>query len=284
MSAPRTTPREKAAALLSLHTRGSLLILPNVWDVVGARILEAKRYPAIATASAAISTSLGFRDGERIQRATLIEMIGRIARSVDVPVTADIESGYAKTTSALEEMIRAVIDAGVVGINIEDGIGDGGSLRPVDEQCARIAAAREAAARGGLHLVINARIDSYYVASAFAGPDEATEDAVARAAAYAGAGADCVYPIGPGDEKTVRELRARIATPINILGSPNASPLPVLESIGVNRVSFGPFVQRTLLRQFIAIADALIERKDPSEMKNMLSRREVSEFLTDDPE
>ena len=282
--ASRTIAKEKAATLLSLHHGGRLLILPNVWDPMGARILQAKGFPAVATASAAISASLGFHDGERIKRDTLMEIVGRIARSVDVPVTADIESGYARSLSDLEETIRAVIDAGAVGINIEDGLEDGGSLRPVDDQCERIAAVRAFATRQGLHLVINARIDSFYVSSVFANSDDAMEDAVLRAKAYAQAGADCVYPMGPGDEKTVRTLRARIASPINILGSANAAPLSVLESIGVNRVSFGPFVLRALLRTFVEIADALMNRKDASGMNDMLSRREVAEYLLDGPE
>lgn len=275
---------EKAAALRSLHTRGSLLVLPNVWDPLGARILQAKGYPAVATASAAISASLGFKDGERIKRSTLLDILGRIARSVEVPVTADIEGGYARTASELDDTIRAVIDAGVVGVNIEDGIGDGGALRPVDDQCARISAVRESAARRGLHLVINARIDSYHAAAVFTVTDDATEDAVSRAAAYARAGADCVYPIGPGDEKTVRVLRARIASPINILGSLDAAPLAVLESIGVNRVSFGPYVQRALLRKFVDIVDALATRKDHSGMKGMLTRAEVYKYLSEGQE
>jgi 2-methylisocitrate lyase-like PEP mutase family enzyme len=280
----RTTLRERAAMLLALHTRGSLLILPNVWDPIGARILQAKGYPAVATASAAISASLGFMDGERIKRATLIEMVARIARSVDVPVTADIEAGYAGDASELDETIRAVIDAGVVGVNIEDGLGDGGALRSMDDQCARVAAVREAAARRGLHLVINARIDSFYVSSAFASIGEAMADAIERAGAYAKAGADCVYPLGPGDEETVRKLRSSVTSPINILWTPRAAPLPVLESIGVNRVSFGPFIQRSLLRKFVDIADALRDRKDPSSIQDMLSKREIEEYLSEGPE
>jgi 2-methylisocitrate lyase-like PEP mutase family enzyme len=263
-----------------LHTRGRLLILPNVWDPLGARILQAKGFAAVATASAAVSASLGFKDGERIKRSTLLEVIGRIARSVDVPVTADIEGGYGKTISELQETIRAVVDTGVVGINIEDGLEDGGALRPLEDQCARISAVREVATRQGLHLVINARIDSYYVSSAFSSPGDATDDAVSRAEAYAKAGADCVYPIGPLDEETVRVLRARIVSPINILGTPKTA-LSLLESIGINRVSFGPFVQRALLRQFVDIADALMKQKDPSGMKGMLSRSEVAGYLLD---
>ncbi len=163
----RSGQKEKAAALLSLHTSGNLLILPNVWNPIGARILQAKGFPAVATASAAVSASLGYQDGERIKRTTLIEIIGRIARSIDVPVTADIEAGYGSTSSELEETIRAVVDAGVVGVNIEDGLEEGGELRAIEDQCGRISTMRQLTARHGLHLVINARIDTY-LSSSFA--------------------------------------------------------------------------------------------------------------------
>ncbi len=273
------TIQKKAAALLSLHSRGRLLVLPNVWSPIGARILQAKGYPAVATASAAVSASLGYKDGELIKRTTLIEIIGRIAHSVDVPVTADIEAGYGGTVSELEETISAVIDAGVVGINIEDGLEEGGVLRSVADQCERISAVRRFADRRGLHLVINARIDSYL--SAAVARDDATEDAVSRAEAYSRAGADCIYPIGPGDEETVRALRARIGSPINILGSPSAAPLSVLESIGVNRVSFGPFVFRACIRKFVDIADTLMTRGDYSGLAEMLSKGEIGQYLRD---
>src|SRR5262245_51239807 len=95
--------KEKANALLRLHDGREMLVLPNIWDPVGARILEAKGYPAVATASAAISAALGYADGEMIRRSTMIDLIGRIARSVDVPVTADIEEGFGSSISELKE-------------------------------------------------------------------------------------------------------------------------------------------------------------------------------------
>jgi 2-methylisocitrate lyase-like PEP mutase family enzyme len=275
--------KEKAARLLALHTGGRLLVLPNIWNPIGARVLQAKGYPAVATASAAVSASLGYKDGERIKRATLIDLIGRIARSVDIPVTADMESGYADTVSELEDTTRAVIEAGVVGVNIEDGPDEGGPLRPVEAQCARISAVRRRADGCGVHLVINARIDSY-LSSSFTRREEATEDAVLRAQAYSKAGADCVYPIGPGDEATVRTLRARIAAPINILATPGAAPLSALESIGVNRVSFGPFVFRACMKKLVDIAEAVMNGKDTTFMRDMLSSGEAGEYLLDGPE
>ena len=248
--------RAKAKALLSLHNSGELLVLPNVWDAIGARVLEQQGYPAIATASAAIAESLGYADGENIRLETMLGVLSRIASSVSVPVTADMESGYADTVSALQETIVRVMQSGVVGINIEDSQRGGGSLRPVAEQCARIAAIREVTARHDVHLVINARVDSF-LSNSFGSQEEKIEEAVARAKAYVEAGADCIYPIGPGDYETVSQLRKRIPAPLNILASPKAIGLAELHRLGINRVSFGPFIFRAYLSKFVAIAEEL---------------------------
>ncbi len=270
--------KEKADVLLSLHRNGKLLVLPNVWNPIGARILEKKGFPAVATASAAISASLGYQDGEKIKRSTAIDLIGRIARRVDVPVTADIETGYAECLSELEVTAQQVVDSGAVGVNIEDGLEWGGALRSIEDQCQRIATLRQYADRRGVHLVINARTDSF-VSSLFTNKEEAMEEAVARAKAFAEAGADCFYPIGPGDEATVRLLRARIKSLINILVSPTAAPLSVMQEIGVNRVSFGPYIFRSLIRKFANIADVLLANGDYSSFSDMMSRAEIGEYL-----
>jgi 2-methylisocitrate lyase-like PEP mutase family enzyme len=260
-----------------------MLVLPNIWDPIGARILEAKGYPAVATASAAVSASLGYQDGERINRSTLIDILGRIARSVDVPVTADIETGYGESLSELELTAELVIESGVVGVNIEDSLEKGAGLRSIDEQCKRISTLRQIANRHGAHLVINARVDSF-VSPSFVDGQRAMEEAVVRARAYAAAGADCIYPIGPGDEATVRMLRDRIESPINILGGPTAAPLHVLREIGINRVSFGPFVFRSCLRKFVDIVEGLGADGDYASLGNLMSREEVSEYLRSEHE
>ena len=278
MGMNRGPRKEKADVLLSLHTCGDLLVLPNVWNPIGARVLAKKGYPAVATASAALSASLGYEDGEKIRRSTLIDLIGRIAHSVDVPVTADIETGYGRSLSELEVTAEQVIESGVVGVNIEDSLGEGGALRTVEEQCQRISTLRQIADRRGLHLVINARVDSF-VSSAFASRDCAMEEAVVRARAYSAAGADCVYPMGPGDEATVRMLRGRIDSPINILVSPSSASLSVLRRIGVNRVSFGPFIFRACLRKFVNVVDTLLTSGDYSCFSDMMSRSETGEYL-----
>jgi 2-methylisocitrate lyase-like PEP mutase family enzyme len=275
--------KDKAAALLALHRAGELLVLPNIWNPIGARVLEAKGFPAVATASAALSASLGYQDGEKIQRSTLVEFLGRIARSVDVPVTADIEAGYGASLAALEETTALVVESGVVGINIEDSVQEGGVLRATAEQCERIAAVRQVAERQGVHLVINARVDTFLSAS-FPYAGHVVEEAATRARAYVDAGADCIYPIGPGDEGTVRLLREQIEAPINILASPKAAPLAVLKQIGVNRVSFGPFVFRACLRTFVDIAEAVRAQGDYACLSKMMSAGDVREYLRGDRE
>jgi 2-methylisocitrate lyase-like PEP mutase family enzyme len=270
--------KEKADVLLALHRNRKLLVLPNVWNPIGARILEQKGFPAVATASAAISASLGYQDGEKIKRATALELIGRIARSVDVPVTADMETGYGESLSELEMTAQQVLESGAVGVNIEDGLEWGGALRTIEDQCQRIATLRQYADRRGVHLVINARTDSF-VSSSLSDKEEAMEEAVKRAEAFSKAGADCFYPIGPGDEATVRLLRDRIKSPLNILVQPAAAPLSVMQDIGINRVSFGPYIFRSLMRKFADIADVLLTTGDYSCFSDMMSRAEIGEYL-----
>jgi 2-methylisocitrate lyase-like PEP mutase family enzyme len=278
----KRSQKEKAEALLSLHHDGDLLVLPNIWDPIGARILAAKGYPAIATASAAVSASLGYQDGEKIKRSTLMDLLGRIARSVDVPVTADIESGYGESLSELKLTVQQVLESGVVGVNIEDRLEPGGGLRPIEEQCRRISTLRQIADEEDVHLVINARVDSFVSPSFDA--QQAMEEVETRARAYVAAGADCIYPIGPGDEATVRILREHIESPINILASTTAAPLSVLREIGVNRVSFGPYVFRACVKKFADIAEGLRNDGDYAGISDAMSREEIVEYLRSEPE
>jgi 2-methylisocitrate lyase-like PEP mutase family enzyme len=275
--------KRKAEALLSLHRRGDTLVLLNVWDSIGARILEKKGYHAVATASAAMSASLGYQDGEKIRRSTAIDLIARVARSVAIPVTADIEMGYGKSLAELERTVEQLIESEAVGLNLEDSLKTKGrrALRALEEQCHRIAKVRQVAERKGVPLVINARVDAYFCLSI---KEDATEEAVARAKSYSEAGADCIYPIGPGDEATIRILRGRIKAPINILASPSAVPLSVLHELGVNRVSFGPFVFRSVLRKFVEIAEAVMANADYSIFGEIMTDAQVGEFLRTEPE
>lgn len=271
--------KKKAENFLSLHKSEKMLLLPNIWDPIGARTLETKGFPAVATASAAISSSLGYKDGEKIKFATHLEIIRRIADAVQVPVTADIEAGYSSDLSRLKENINKLIDTGAVGINLEDSVGKEGVLRNVEEQCERISVVREVAEKRGVHLVINARNDCF-LPKDNKSTNELISEAIKRANEYIKAGADCIYPVGVLDLETVKILRKEIKAPINILGSAKSVPLKTLQEIGINRISFGPFIFRSLLKKFSDIVDEISELGSYDSFgKNIFSFNDVQKFL-----
>jgi len=278
------TQQKKAENFLALHTQEKLLVLPNIWDPIGARILEAKGFPAAATSSAAISSSLGYRDGQKIKLSTHLDIIERIVKSVEIPVTVDIESGYALDIKSLKHSIKKVIDTGVVGINIEDSAEAEGSLRNIEEQCERITTVREVSEERGLHLVINARIDCFLSGSKEP-IEKVIDEAVKRADVYINAGADCIYPIGVLDFDTITKLRKEISSPINILGSHRSIMLITMQEIGINRVTFGPFLFRSTLKKFANIIENLGELKSYECISNdTYSYTEALKFLREEKE
>ena len=275
---------EKAEQFLGHHINGRLLILPNVWNPIGARMLAEKRYPAVATASAAIAESLGYHDGEQLKLDTMLDMVARIARSVAVPVTADLEAGYSDTIAGLQENILKLLDTGAVGLNFEDSSDDNSRLRPIPEQVERIKAVRDVANGRGIHLVINARADSFF-AEGFSSDEERIEDVITRLNAYHKAGADCVYPVGRGDKETLTILRKRISAPINVLATAMTVSLKELQELGINRVSFGPYIFRSLLAKMSVMQDEILKMGSYDIVMNgMFTSNDVNKFLIEGKE
>ena len=229
----------KARTFLALHHDPKLLILPNIWDPLGALLLESQRFPAAATASAAVAWSMGIADGEKLPFVTALEVIGRIAACVKIPITADIERGYAETPEGVAGTVRRVLRAGAVGINLEDSIVEGGPLRSVQEQCDRLRAARQAADEAGISLVINARIDCFLREDGGTGEEKIAET-ISRGKAYMEAGADCLYPILAADRDLLVAIRSGTGAPINVYASASLPPVAELEEIGISRLSLGP--------------------------------------------
>ena len=232
------TQRAKAEAFCAMHVGSRILVLPNAWDAMSARVIEEAGARAIATTSAGVAFSVGYPDGEAMPRDEMIAAIARIARVVTVPVSADIESGFAHDAREVAETVRRVVEAGAAGINLEDQIHDGSkSLYDLEIAVERIRAAREAANSSGIPIVINARTDVYLLAI---GEENARFDhAVRRANAYRSAGADCAFiprVIKPAD---IARIVAALEGPLNLLASPGIPPVPELERIGVARLSVG---------------------------------------------
>lgn len=231
--------RQKAVTFRQLHHGPKILLLPNVWDVASARVVEEAGYPAIATTSAGIAFSLGYPDGEKIPKEEMFARIARIVRAVNVPVSADVEAGYGNRPQDAAATARAVIDAGAVGINLEDGSGNPVSpLVDLSSQLEKIAAVREAAMKTGVLLVVNARTD-VYLRGVGSTDEERYSVALERALAFRDAGADCVFVPGLRDPAIIEKLVNEVKCPVNILAQAGYPRVPELEKIGVARVSLG---------------------------------------------
>ena len=253
-----TTRSDLATAFRRLHHPGdgSILVLPNAWDALSAALIEHSGARAIATTSAGVSWSLGRPDGQGVARDEMLEAVRRIADAVQVPVTADVESGYGSgSPEDVAQTVRGAVDAGAVGINLEDSPGGGGvPLRNPEEQAERIAAARGA---GGRELFINARVDVYL--KEVGAESGRLDETIRRARTYAAAGADGVFVPGVVDASIIALLVQSIAAPLNIMASYGAPSVAELAALGVARVSVGPAITRAAMATIRTAARELLD-------------------------
>lgn len=254
-----TSPTGKAAVLRALHVAGTPVVLPNAWDAVSARMVEAAGFPAVATSSAATSQILGFEDGEAAPVQEVLDAARRVVQAVRVPVTVDFERGYGLAPAELVERFAAT---GAVGLNLEDSDPATGKLLSVGEQADFLAAVREAARSSDVDLVVNARTDAFLRGAGT--PEEQLATTLERGRRYLEAGADCVYPIGVGDPAVIKVLAEGIPGPVNVAYGRGAHSLAELAALGVARITFGPMVQRHLYGTLeSAILPALVADTNP---------------------
>jgi 2-methylisocitrate lyase-like PEP mutase family enzyme len=222
-----------ASTFLARHHAPPVFLLPNVWDAMSARLFVDAGFDAVATTSGGVAWALGYPDGEHTPWAEVVAATARIVRSAQVPVTADIEAGYATTPAEVSEHVREIIQAGVVGINLEDGLH--GPMRSIEDAVARLGAAREAARKEGVPIVLNARCDIFHLQYG----EETTRLAatIERCRAYSAAGADSVYPFGLRDPTTIAAFVKAVGGPVNITGRPGMPDAAALERMGVARIT-----------------------------------------------
>lgn len=225
---------DKARQFRAMHDGSRVLLLPNAWDGGSALLFARMGFAAVATTSGGVSWSLGRADGEQASLDEVAGAVARIARTVDVPVSADMEAGFGDTPADVGRSMRTAIEAGAVGVNLEDGLH--GALRDIDEAAERIRAARAAADAAGVPLVINARTDTWLLGHG-AGDAERFDETVRRARAFMAAGADCIFPIGLGDAKRLADLVQAAGAPISVAARPGMPDVDALGRIGVVRVS-----------------------------------------------
>jgi len=270
--------KKKADAFRAMHRGPNALLLPNVWDVASARIIEEAGFAAIATTSAGIAFSLGYPDGQKISREEMLARVGRIARAVKVPVTADAEAGYGDRPEDAGQTARQAIEAGAIGMNLEDGTGNPEHpLVDLSLQLEKIRAVREAALKSGVLLVLNARTDVYLDQ---VGPAETRYDeTIKRALAFRDAGADCIFVPGVRDAVTISKLVKDIQAPVNILAGPGSPSVPELEKLGVARVSLGSGPMRATLGVLRRIAQEVRTSGTYSTLEGAPAHAEVNKML-----
>lgn len=276
----RQTQASRAQRFHALHREPTVLTLLNAWDAGSARVFAQAGCAAVGTTSAGIAYALGRPDGERLTRAELVEATARIAAAIELPLNADAEAGYGATAAEVGETVAQLIDAGAVGINLEDAAAEGGSgLRPVADQAERLRAARAAGEAAGLRLFVNARTDVWWLADG--PPQERFERARTRALAYVEAGADGIFAPGLTDAGDIARLVRALPVPLNVLATPLTPSLDALERIGVRRLSIGSAAARAALDLAGRIALEVLETGQSELMlAGTLTYREANDLFS----
>src|SRR5580700_1547521 len=226
-----TTQQEKAERFLELHRPGDPLLLPNPWDQGSAKLLAAMGFQALATTSSGFAATLGRLDGS-VSREEAIAHAAAIVAATELPVSADLENGFADDPEEVAQTIRMAIAAGLAGASIEDDSGRGEDpIYPLEQAAARVGAAARAAHEGPVHLVLTARAENHV-----RGRDDLA-DTIARLLAFQAAGADVLYPTGLTDLEAIRAVLAAVELPVNILARPGLAPVAELAAAGVSRIS-----------------------------------------------
>lgn len=276
----KPTQISRANAFRALHDGPDILFLPNNWDVTSAKLLAGAGFPAVATTSAGVCYVFGYPVGERIPRDLMLDMVRRSADAVDIPVSADMESGFGDTPEAVRETARLTVEAGAVGMNIEDGAYSRETpLRPFDDAVARIAAAAAGIAETGIPAVLNARTDTYWTGGKNA--DETTfAETIRRAEAFLEAGATTIFVPGVRNADLIGRLTKEIPAPLNIMADPKVPSLSELQDLGVRRVTVGAWFARAAYSHMHRVADGVRDGGLYDFMNDVMPHAEMNRILS----
>ena len=269
---PMSTQTEKGKAFRALHQRDHAFIIPNPWDIGTARLLAHLGFEALASTSGGYASSMGLLDGA-VGREAMIAHVSALASATDLPLSADLENGFADAPEAVAETIRLAAAAGVVGGSIEDATGR--TEQPIYDQALaaeRVRAAAESARALGFPFTLTARAENYINSR----PD--LRDTIQRLQAYQEAGADVLYAPGLTSKDDIATLVRSMDRPVNVLvGIPGASlNLAELSAIGVRRVSVGSALSRAALGAFLRAAREMQEDRTFAFAEHAASSREIS--------
>ncbi|UCE25700.1 MAG: isocitrate lyase/phosphoenolpyruvate mutase family protein [Candidatus Zixiibacteriota bacterium] len=275
--------KKRAEVFRALH-QAPLFVLANVWDVASARIFETAGFKALGTTSAGVAATLGYPDGQHIKIEATVDVVRRLVDRTGLPVSADIEAGYGPRTEDAVESARVVLEAGAVGINLEDSTGDPENpLFDTTSQQEKIRAIKKLTTDQGVGLLVNARTDVFMLSKQdISGRLKAT---IERANAYIEAGADCIFvpDLEDMDTNSMKTLVAEIDAPLNLIAGSNTPPLDELREIGITRVSLGPRHMRATFALLKKIASEIMEKGTFSTMTTeTMSYSEVNRMFEAD--
>lgn len=247
----------QAQLFRSLHVPNDPIVLYNIWDAGSALAVSRGGAKALATGSWSVAAAQGYADGQAMPLNDLLAVVARIVQSVDLPLTVDFEGGYATDSATVTKNVSRLLGLGVIGLNFEDQKIDSDGLYEIEEQAERIRAARRAADDLGVPAFINARTDIFLKAAPDVDHASLLDEAIAREAAYAKAGADGFFVPGLKDKVLIRQLCENVTLPVNVMTASNREDVRELASLGVARISFGPAPYRLMTSELEGRARAL---------------------------
>ncbi len=239
---------QKARDFADLHVPGKPVVLYNIWDAGGAKAIAEAGAKAVATGSWSVAAAHGYPDGQAIPLEMVLDIVGRITATVDLPVTVDFEGGYAEAPDAVAANVTRLMQAGAIGINFEDQVVGGSGLHAPEAQSARIEAVRRAAEAAGVPLFINARTDLFLKEKDRGKHEGLMAEAKERGAAYAAAGASGFFVPGLMDPGLIGAICEATALPVNTMMLPGAPPAADQAAAGVARISYGPVPYFTAMK------------------------------------
>ncbi|MDX3774719.1 isocitrate lyase/phosphoenolpyruvate mutase family protein [Chromatiaceae bacterium AAb-1] len=237
---------------MQLHQSDKPLLLPNVWDAASLVLAQQQGAVAVATSSAALAWSLGYPDGTVLPADELLAAVCRLLRVSKVPLSIDIEQGYSDDPAQVAVLVKQLADAGVVGINLEDGADQPELLASKIHACRQLLA--------GQPLFINARTDVYL--RQLCSADAAVAECVNRFSLYQQAGADGAFIPGLTDLATVAELYQQLTLPINLMGWPAGATVAELSAAGVKRLSAGPALFLQSYNSYLQACQSFLQGKE----------------------
>jgi 2-methylisocitrate lyase-like PEP mutase family enzyme len=243
-----------AESFHNLHRQKNILVLPNAWDAGSAKIIEDAGAKAIATSSAGVAWALGYPDGDTLPPRMLAELVANMTKVIRIPLSVDFEGGYTKNPAKVGGNLKPLLDAGAVGINIEDGEGAPELLARKIEQ------ARKVAERAGIRLFINARTDVYL--REIGTPESRAGETIDRAARYGGAGADGIFVPGLCEPADIKAIVAEIKLPLNVMASPGLPSAKELAQLGVRRLSSGAAIPKLIWNSVAELAKGFLATGD----------------------